>query len=248
MALPEQQLRTLHLFAGAGGGILGDLILGHTPVCAVEINTYARAVLLARQQDGTFPPFPIWDDVRTFDGTPWCGSVDVVEGGFPCQDVSTAGRGAGLAGDRSGLWFEMLRVIGEVRPRYVWAENSPLLRTRGLGTILEGLTTLGYNCRWGVVGAWHTGAPHLRKRLWLLAYPRVVDNPVRRRHRTPEGEVSARGNCPIDASRWAVEPRMDRVADGLACRTHRLVALGNGQVPQQSALAWSILTQGLSPR
>lgn len=116
------------------------------------------------------PPFPIWDDIRTFDGRPWRGTVDVVSGGFPCQDISSAGTREGLAGERSGLWFEMLRVIEEVRPRFVLAENSPHLRTRGLGTIIEGLATLGYDCRWCVLGAGHIGANHRRNRIWIYAY------------------------------------------------------------------------------
>ena len=84
-------MNELELFAGAGGGILGGMLLGHRPVCAVEYDAYARSVLLARQADGTFPPFPVWDDVRTFRGEPWRGIVDVVSGGFPCQDISVAG-------------------------------------------------------------------------------------------------------------------------------------------------------------
>ncbi len=149
---------------------MGGKLLGWRTVCAVELDSYCRRVLLARQRDGMLGRFPVWDDVRTFDGRPWRGSVDVVSGGFPCQDVSSAGRGQGLAGARSGLWFEMLRVVGEVRPRFVFAENSPHLRTRGLGTVIEGLAGLGYDARWGVLGARHVGAPHRRDRMWILAH------------------------------------------------------------------------------
>lgn len=85
----------LALFAGAGGGILGGKLLGWRTVCAVELDAYARRVLLARQRDGCLEPFPIWDDVRTFDGKPWSGKIDVISGGFPCQDISCAGGGAG---------------------------------------------------------------------------------------------------------------------------------------------------------
>ena len=97
-------MRELHLFAGAGGGILGGMLLGHTTVGAVEIEPYCRRVLLQRQRDGILPKFPIWDDVCTFDGKPWRGKVDVVCGGFPCQDISVAGKGTGITGERSGLW------------------------------------------------------------------------------------------------------------------------------------------------
>ena len=95
-------MNELHLFAGAGGGILGGMLLGHRTVCAVEIEPYCRKVLLQRQRDGILPWFPIWDDVRTFDGKPWRGIADVVCGGFPCQDISIAGHGAGIEGARSG--------------------------------------------------------------------------------------------------------------------------------------------------
>jgi len=125
---------------------------------------------MARQNDGCLPPFPIWDDVRTFDGRPWRGRVDVVSGGFPCQDISAAGKGAGIGGARSGLWSEMARIVGEVQPRYVWVENSPLLVRRGLGLVLADLAALGFSARWGVVGAHHAGAPHKRDRIWVLGY------------------------------------------------------------------------------
>jgi len=162
-------LNELALFAGAGGGILGGSLCGFHTIAACEIEEYPRRVLLARQHDGMLPAFPVWDDVRTFDGRPWRGVVDVITGGFPCQDISSAGRGGGLAGSRSGLWFEMLRIIGEVRPSFVFAENSPHLRTRGLGVVIQGLTGLGYDVRWCVLGAWQAGAPHRRNRMWIYA-------------------------------------------------------------------------------
>jgi DNA (cytosine-5)-methyltransferase 1 len=163
-------MNELALFAGAGGGILGGKALGWRTVCAVEIDEYARNVLVARQNDGSLEPFPIWDDVRTFDGRPWRGNVDVVSGGFPCQDVSIAGTGKGLEGERSGLWVEMARIVGEVRPSYVWVENSPMLVGRGLARVLADLAALGFDARWGVVGADDAGAPHRRKRIWILAH------------------------------------------------------------------------------
>ena len=163
------ELRELALFAGAGGGILGGKLLGWRTVCAVEFDPYARDVLVARQNDGSLPPFPIWDDVQTFDGRPWGGAVDVVSGGFPCQDISCAGKGAGMEGARSGLWGEMARIVGEVRPRFVFVENSPMLTSRGLGVVLGDLAELGFDARWGVLGADDAGAPHRRKRIWVLA-------------------------------------------------------------------------------
>lgn len=269
-------MNELHLFAGAGGGILASELLGHRCVCAVEFDPYAQAVLVARQNDGTFPPFPIWDDVRTFDGRPWRGIVDLVAGGFPCQDISTAGRGDGLDGERSGLWSEMARIIGEVRPRYVLVENSPALTSRGLERVLGDLAALGFDAEWGVLGADDCGAPHQRERIWLVAHANGV------RELQPQGrEQDQRGwpcNCGeevadapslgqpgpgkhVDAchcaadrqgqasdvvhvgfrKQWPPEPGLGRVVDGMAHRSHRLKAIGNGQVSRVAAAAWRIL-------
>ena len=150
---------------------MGGKLLGWRTVCAVEIDAYCREVLLARQRDGILEPFPIWDDVRTFNGKPWRGRIDVISGGFPCQDISAAGKGAGINGERSGLWSEMARIVGEVRPRFVFVENSPLLVGRGLAVVLADLAALGYDARWGIVGAHHAGAPHKRDRIWIVGYP-----------------------------------------------------------------------------
>lgn len=162
-------MRELHLFAGAGGGILGGLLLGHTPVGAVEIDPFARAVLHARQADGSLPDFPIYEDVRTFDATAWRDRVDIIAGGFPCQDLSCAGKGAGIDGARSGLWWEMLRAIREARPRFVFLENVPAITGRGLDRVLGSLADLGFDAEWCVLSAADCGAPHLRKRWWCLA-------------------------------------------------------------------------------
>ena len=165
----QGELNELALFAGAGGGILGGKLLGWRTVCAVEWEPYPASVLCARQNDGLLPPFPIWDDVQTFDGKPWRGLVDVVSGGFPCQDISAAGKGAGIDGERSGMWGEMARIIHEVRPRYVFVENSPMLTSRGLGRVLGDLASMGFDARWGVLGAADVGAPHKRERIWICA-------------------------------------------------------------------------------
>ena len=165
-----ESLRELALFAGAGGGILGGHLLGWQTVCAVEREPYAASVLMQRQNDGILPPFPIWDDVCTFDGKPWRGLADVVSGGFPCQDISAAGNGAGIDGERSGLWREMARIIGEVRPRFVFVENSPLLVGRGLAVVVCNLAEMGYGAQWCCISASDLGAPHKRDRIWLVAY------------------------------------------------------------------------------
>jgi len=163
-------MNELALFAGAGGGILAGELLGWRCICAVEFEPYCAAVLAQRQNDGVFPACPIWDDVRTFDGRPWRGRVDVVSGGFPCQDISAAGKGAGISGERSGLWAEFARIIGEVRPRFAFVENSPALTSRGLDRVLGDLAALGYDAEWGVLGAADVGAPHQRDRIWIVAW------------------------------------------------------------------------------
>jgi DNA (cytosine-5)-methyltransferase 1 len=165
----KENLNELALFAGAGGGILGGHLLGWRTVCAVEWEPYPASVLCARQNDGLLPPFPIWDDVCSFDGKPWRGIVDVISGGFPCQDISAAGKGAGIDGERSGMWREMARIIHEVRPRFVFVENSPMLTSRGLGAVLGDLATMGFDAKWGVLGANDIGANHQRDRIWIRA-------------------------------------------------------------------------------
>jgi DNA (cytosine-5)-methyltransferase 1 len=176
-----ETLYELALFAGAGGGILGGILRGHVTVGAVEIEAYPRDVLLQRQRDGILPRFPVWDDVTTFrQDNPECREyIDmlrsvrdqlVISGGFPCQDISSAGKGAGLAnGAKSSLWFEFSRIIGEIQPRRVLVENSPLLVSRGLDIVLSDLAQMGYNAPWGIISAADTGAPHERKRSWILA-------------------------------------------------------------------------------
>jgi DNA (cytosine-5)-methyltransferase 1 len=168
-------MNELALFAGAGGGILGGHLLGWRTVCAVEWDSYAASVLVARQNDGCLPPFPVWDDVQTFDGRGWRGRVDVVSGGFPCQDISAAGKGAGIDGKRSGMWGHMARIVREVEPRFVFVENSPMLTSRGLGRVLGDLAAMGYDASWGVLGAVDAGAPHKRERIWIIAHASCVD-------------------------------------------------------------------------
>lgn len=183
-------------------------MLGWRTVCAVEVDEYARNVLIARQNDGCLEPFPVWDDVRTFDGKPWRGIVDVVSGGFPCQDISVAGKGAGLKGARSGLWGEMARIIGEVRPEYAFIENSPMLIIRGLDRVLCDLAAMGYSAKWGVIGAADAGAPHKRDRVWIVAHSdlsergpqREACNGLERPDSVPQREESAGwvGGCRED--------------------------------------------------
>jgi DNA (cytosine-5)-methyltransferase 1 len=228
----------LALFAGAGGGILGGHLLGWRTVCAVERDPYAVGVLLARQNDGCLPAFPIWDDVSTFDGRPWRGRVDVVSGGFPCQDISAAGRGAGITGARSGLWGEMARIIREVRPRFVLVENSPMLTLRGLDVVLGDLAAMGFDAEWGVLGADDAGAPHERQRIWVVGSDAAG---AQCKRRGVSERVRTKHAVTCDTRWWSAEPDVDRVAHGVAARVDRLRCIGNGQVPAVAALAWSIL-------
>lgn len=250
-------MNELALFAGAGGGILGGHLLGWKTICAVEYEPYAAAVLIQRQNDGILPPFPIWDDVRTFDGRTWAGRVDVVSGGFPCQDISIAGNGNGIDGERSGLWAEMARIICEVRPRFVFVENSPMLISRGLGRVLGDLAEMGFDAKWGVLGADEVGAPHERKRIWIVGFnPNESDASGDQSNTRPGSNITQRETAQdqqewnrwehelgaVDvAQRFSTYSDALRVLHGMAHRNDRLAALGNGQVPRVAATAWKLL-------
>ena len=160
-------LNGLDLFSGIGGLTLA---LGPwvRPVAYCEVDRYCQSVLLSRQADGALPRAPVWDDVRTLRGDQ-LPSVDIIYGGFPCQDISVAGRGGGLEGERSGLYWQVLRLVSEVAPGFVFLENVSAIRTRGLRQVVGSLAELGYDCRWTLVSAAEVGAPHLRSRWFLLA-------------------------------------------------------------------------------
>ena len=166
----------ISLFSGAGGLDLAARWAGIRTVCYVERESYAQAVLMSNFRRGWLDEAPIWDDVCTFKGKPWRG-VDVVFGGFPCQDVSYAGRGRGLRkGTRSGLWIQYARIIREVRPRVVIVENVPGLMRRGLARVLGDLAAAGYDARWEVVSAASVGAPHKRERIFIVAHARHAES------------------------------------------------------------------------
>ena len=230
------------LFAGAGGGILGGHLLGWRTVCAVEFDPYARDVLVARQNDGCLSPFPIWDDVRTFDGRPWRGRVDVVSGGFPCQDISEAGKGAGLDGERSGLWSEMARIIDEVGPRFAFVENSPMLTSRGIGRVLGDLAEMGYDAQWGVFSAADVGARHQRERIWIVASDHhTSQNASRKKQTVLETFKTFEPLRDSQRREWETSARVVRAPDVVACGMDRHSCIGNGQVPAVAALAWQML-------
>jgi DNA (cytosine-5)-methyltransferase 1 len=216
----------LDLFSGIGGMALGFQRAGLHPVALCEQTPYARAIL-AR----AWPQLPCYTDIRILtaellhrDGVP---RPDIVCGGFPCQDISTAGAGAGLHGERSGLWREMLRLVRECRPAWVVAENVPALRVRGADRVLADLEATGYACWPLVVGAAHAAAPHRRARVFILAHARsagLEDRVGRPTHPSPRLPAERRRG-------WPAEPGVGRVADGVPARVERLRALGNAVVP-----------------
>jgi DNA (cytosine-5)-methyltransferase 1 len=165
------KLNGLDLFSGIGGIALALQPWVRT-VAYCEIDAWCQAVLWERMRDGRLDVAPVWDDITTFDPRPWAGAVDIVSGGFPCQDISAAGRGAGLAGERSGLFFEIARIVRVVRPGFIYLENVPAITAGGRGgwDVIGTLAALGYDCRWGVLSAFDVGAPHIRERWWCLGY------------------------------------------------------------------------------
>lgn len=213
-------MNELALFAGSGGGLLASQIIGWRTVCAVELDWYCRCVLTQRQNERFLrPPFPIWDDVRTFDGRPWRGRVDVISGGFPCQAYSSAASGKNVADD---LWPEMRRIVADVAPRYVFAEN---VARKAIDAAADDLEQMGYETRCIELSASDMGADHVRGRCWLLAY---TDDP---------GELLRAFNAEMAGMSgfyprvWESDPGMSGMADGVAYRMDRIAATGNGQVP-----------------
>ncbi len=226
--------------------MLAASILGWCTRCAVEIDAGARQILLDRQRDGVIEQFPIWDDIRTFDGNPWRGKIDVITGGFPCQDISQCGQGAGLDGERSGLWTEMARIICEVRPKLVQVENSPMLTSRGLGRVLGDLAGMGFDAKWGVFRASTIGAAHHRSRIFLVAYPygtklEGLDIPKPACIDTQESRRRQFARA-IDATISADDyTSMPRNPDDVARGMDGLKTTGNGWVPAMAARAAATL-------
>ena len=228
-------MNELALFTGHGGGLLGTRLLGHRPVCAVELDSRARETLIRRQNDGCLPPFALWDDVRTFDGRPWRGVVDLVSGGFPCQPFSTAPRGRNVAPD---LWPEMRRIVREVQPAWVLAEN---VGRRPIVQAALDLRADGYCPHIASFDAAELGAPHRRVRWWLAAHAHGESEPRCAEH--------AEMACLCDLSGlawWEDMPEDLGVVDGVADRMDRLHGLGNGQLPLMVVAAWRLLAQSVT--
>ena len=222
-------MNELALFAGAGGGILGGHLLGWRTVCAVEWEQYPASVLVARQNDGILPPFPIWDDVQTFDGKPWKGIVDVVSGGFPCQAYSKAAAGRNSADD---LWPQMRRIVADVAPVYVFAENVSRV---AIDQAADDCESMGYKTKAISLSAKDLGADHIRERFWLLAHANDNGKLLRPLN------AKTRWLQDLGKSIWKDYPEPLRVAHGVAARVDRLKAIGNGQVPLCAATAWELL-------
>ena len=218
------------LFAGIGGFDLGFERAGMTCKWQVEIDDYANRVLAKH-----WPNVHRERDIRTA-GRHNLEKVDVICGGFPCQDISYAGLGAGLDGERSGLFFEAIRVVRELRPRIVVLENVAALLTRGLDRVLGTLAEIGYDAEWHCIPAASVGAPHIRDRVFVIGAIGPNADSGGQFHGKVEIKPAV---CRINAQRkpepviwWRTEPDMGRVADGVPRRVDRLRGLGNAVVPQ----------------
>lgn len=237
-------MRVLDLFAGIGGFSLAAHWMGWETVAFVEREPFCQKVLAKN-----FPGVPIYDDVRTYNGDEH--SADIVCGGFPCQDVSTAGAGVGIEGERSSLYRELLRIVRVLRPQFVVMENVAVLLGRGLGRVLGDLSEIGYDAEWRVFSACELGFPHSRERVFLVAYPcgkprsfRILDRYCRevagRDQASGEWgkdwlkpEMATRTDSILSAwqKQYAASP-LARSDDGVSDLVDRVRGLGNTIMPQ----------------
>ncbi len=224
------------LFSGIGGLDLGLERSGMRVIWQSEIDPYACRVLAKH-----WPDVPNLGDITTIDWST-VEPVDLIAGGFPCQDISPAGKRAGITGGRSQLWGEFVRALGEIRPRYALVENSSDLAVRGLDVVLGDLCDLGFDAEWSTLSACAVGAPHRRRRLFVVAYRPSCHEPGQVSHHPfahrglPDWRREPRGGrgAASGQQRWLPEPDVDRVAHGVPSRvvSPRLAALGNAVVPQ----------------
>ena len=235
-------MKVLDLFSGIGGFSLGLERAGMETVAFCEFDEHAQKVLRKH-----WPGVPIHSDIRELNAKQYRGTVDVICGGFPCQDLSTAGKQVGFSGERSSLYGEMLRVIGECMPRYAIFENVTGLLTgdsgRWFGQFLYDLAQIGFDAEWHCVSASDIGAQHHRDRVWVIAYPCGSRSKVglARQNVRQEGDTRISINLSNEIRRarrkpgmegWSIEPNVGRVANGVPNRAHRLKQLGNAVVPQ----------------
>lgn len=239
-------MRFLSLFAGIGGFDLGLERAGMECVGQVEIDPFCQKVLAKH-----WPNVWRWDDVKSLTDElirQHCGRVDAIVGGFPCQDLSYAGKGAGIEGERSGLWSEINRLVREIQPRFVIVENVAALLGRGMGRVLGDLATCGYDAEWRVFSACEMGLPHSRERVFLVAYPAslrpsvsiiaLCEEAIKSRQRDAKIEnwqfnSLGQGNAsPIRGARRRIEPPVLRVVNDFPGRMDAIKSLGNAIVPQ----------------
>lgn len=219
------------LFAGFGGLDLGLQRCGCEIRWQVEIEDYARAVL-----ERHFPGAARFTDVLHFPPADFGAlAVDLICGGFPCQDLSVAGKGAGLQGEKSGLFYELIRILQQLQPRFALIENVTALLSRGMGEVLGRLAEIGYDAEWHCIPAVYTGAHHFRDRLFIVASSRS-QGPL------PKLELPARGTL---AGSWEPEPEIQRMAYGIPNRSHRLRGLGNAVLPQVGELITRAIIKAL---
>jgi DNA (cytosine-5)-methyltransferase 1 len=221
--------RVLSLFAGIGGFDLGlERTGGFKTVAFCEIDPFCQRVLAKH-----WPGVPIYDDVRTLTADRLAADrikPNVICGGFPCQDISEAGRRAGLAGERSGLWRDYARLVGELRPRFIIVENVSELTVEHLGPVLGDLAALGYDAVWNCIPASHIGARHIRDRVWIAAF--LPDAEGARIEQFWRQQLAQAGNSRRSLHLRFNEPEPPRVVNGIPYRSQRNRALGNAVVPQ----------------
>lgn len=233
----------LDLFSGIGGLsiALKDWV---RPIAYCEIDPYCQGVLLSRMEEDKLPKAPIWDDIRTFAISETNKQVDIIYGGFPCQDISITGLGKGLAGQRSSLCYDIFKLANEINPRWIFLENVPAITTRGGIEVVKQITKMGYDCRWITITAASLGALHKRERWFLLAHAqgerfKKTGQPIRSQ------EEFAKPSNKIKYDAWDKEPEnkftLAGVVNGLQDRAHRIKALGNAVVPVQAKEAFKIL-------
>ena len=226
----------LDLFSGIGGISLA-LQEWVKPVAYCENDKYAQGVILSRIATGQLVNAPIWDDVKTLTGL-HLPTVDIIYGGFPCQDISTAGNGIGLAGERSGLFFEILRLAKEIKPKFIFLENVFAIRTRGLNRVGEELASLGYDCRWTIISAKEVGACHKRSRWFLLAHARSNSLERLEQHKRTWAQYSPGIDSNLSKDWKIYVDKFPRVDDGLSIPVDRIRGLGNAVVPLQAKEAF----------
>lgn len=238
-------MRELSLFTGVGGGILGSLLLGWTPIGYVEYDEYCQRVIAQRIADGILPSAPIFGDVHKFvqssAAREYRGFTDVLTAGFPCQPFSSAGERRGTR-DKRNMWPYTIECIRIIQPRYCLLENVRGLLTSGyFQEILKDLAESGYDARWRCLSAAEVGASHKRDRLWIVAYPHSQG--LEGLH-SQSGEVDLQSTGrTVSRHIWSATPRVYRRTDGISQKVDRLKALGNAQFPAVAAAAWNLLTE-----